>query len=77
MNVALRAGAALLGLCLGAGVQGGDTPAEMDGGPSRAGYSAGYAFGGQLARLQGQKPVSNWKRCSGAYSTPCRAPSPA
>jgi FKBP-type peptidyl-prolyl cis-trans isomerase FklB len=56
MGVALRAGVALLGMCLGAGVQGGDTSAEMNGGPARAGYSAGYAFGGQLARLQGQKP---------------------
>ena len=56
MNVALRAGAALLGLCLGAGVQGGDMSAEMDQAQTKAGYSAGYAFGGQLARLQGQKP---------------------
>ena len=56
MNVALRAGAALLGLCLGAGVQGGDMSAEMNQAQTKAGYSAGYAFGGQLARLQGQKP---------------------
>jgi len=56
MSVVLRAGVALLGMCLGAGAQGGDTSAEMNGGPARAGYSAGYAFGGQLARLQGQQP---------------------
>ena len=52
----LRAGIALLGMCLGAGVQGADTPTEMDGSRPEAGYSAGYAFGGQLARLQRQKP---------------------
>jgi FKBP-type peptidyl-prolyl cis-trans isomerase len=54
--LALRAGIALLGLCLGAGVQAGDTSAEMDRVQTRAGYSAGYAFGDQLARLQDQKP---------------------
>jgi FKBP-type peptidyl-prolyl cis-trans isomerase FklB len=56
MNVTRLAAVALLGMCLGAGAQGGDTPAEMDNAQSRAGYSAGYAFGGQLARLQGQQP---------------------
>jgi FKBP-type peptidyl-prolyl cis-trans isomerase FklB len=55
-NLLLRSGIVLLGMCLGAGVQSSDTPAEMDSVPTRAGYSAGYAFGGQLARLQGQKP---------------------
>ena len=55
-NVALRVSIALLGMCLGASVQGSDTPAELDRVEARAGYSAGYAFGGQLARLQRPKP---------------------
>lgn len=52
----LRTAVVLLGLCLGAGVQGDDTPAEQDSLQTRAGYSAGYAFGGQLAELQRQGP---------------------
>jgi FKBP-type peptidyl-prolyl cis-trans isomerase len=52
----LRAGVALLGIFLVAGVHGEDAPTEQDRLQSRAGYSAGYAFGGQLAELQRQGP---------------------
>jgi FKBP-type peptidyl-prolyl cis-trans isomerase len=53
---AVLAGIALIGVCHGAGVQGADTPVAMDKTQTRAGYSAGYAFGGQLAKLQRQAP---------------------
>jgi FKBP-type peptidyl-prolyl cis-trans isomerase FklB len=53
----LRAAVTLLVLCVGAAsVQADDGSADNDSLQSRAGYSAGYAFGGQLAELQRQRP---------------------
>jgi FKBP-type peptidyl-prolyl cis-trans isomerase FklB len=53
---AVLAGIALIGVCHGAGIQGGDTPVDMNKVQNKAGYSAGYGFGGQLAKLQRQEP---------------------
>lgn len=50
----LFAGIILLGLCASDGVQAENTVVSADNVQSRAGYSAGYAFGGQLANLQRQ-----------------------
>ena len=50
----LSAGVVLLVFCLGAGAQGEDESAEQNRLQTRAGYSAGYTFGGQLAELQRQ-----------------------
>jgi FKBP-type peptidyl-prolyl cis-trans isomerase FklB len=52
----LRTAIVALGLLIGASVQADDTAARQDTPQSRAGYSAGYAFGGQLAELQRQTP---------------------
>jgi FKBP-type peptidyl-prolyl cis-trans isomerase FklB len=49
-----RAGIALLGLCLCAGVTAGDAPAALDTPQAKAGYSAGYEFGDRLAGLKKQ-----------------------
>jgi FKBP-type peptidyl-prolyl cis-trans isomerase FklB len=46
----------LLGISLGTAARGGDTPPEQDSLQARAGYSAGYVFGGRLADLQRQGP---------------------
>ncbi|MGB5540462.1 MAG: FKBP-type peptidyl-prolyl cis-trans isomerase [Gammaproteobacteria bacterium] len=46
----------LFGMCLATGLQASDTPAQTGSLSSRAGYSAGYAFGGRLAELQRQDP---------------------
>jgi FKBP-type peptidyl-prolyl cis-trans isomerase FklB len=54
--IAALTGVALAGTCQGAGVPGGDTSGDASKMPNRAGYSAGYAFGGQLAKLQAQEP---------------------
>ncbi len=53
---ALRAGIVLLGVVINASAQADDTAARQDTAQTRAGYSAGYAFGGQLAELQRQRP---------------------
>lgn len=50
------AGFVLLAISLGACEQAGETSAEVDQLEARDGYSAGYAFGGQLAQMQLQQP---------------------
>lgn len=52
----LLAGIALIGECHATGTQGSNTPVDMNAVQNRAGYSAGYGFGGQLAKLQRQAP---------------------
>jgi FKBP-type peptidyl-prolyl cis-trans isomerase FklB len=52
----LRAGIVLLGVVVNVSAQADDTAARQDTVQTRAGYSAGYAFGGQLAELQRQRP---------------------
>lgn len=46
----------LSGMCLGSAVHAGDTAAKAESVKSRAGYSAGYAFGDRLVDLQRQDP---------------------
>lgn len=48
------AGIALLGMCLWTCAPAGDTPVELDTTQEQAGYSAGFEFGGRLARLKDQ-----------------------
>lgn len=52
----LRAGIVALGVLVGADVPADDPAPQQDTPQTRAGYSAGYAFGGQLAELQRQSP---------------------
>lgn len=50
------AGITLFGECHGAGARDGDMLVDMNTIENRAGYSAGYMFGDQLAKLQRQAP---------------------
>jgi FKBP-type peptidyl-prolyl cis-trans isomerase FklB len=50
------AGTTLFGECHSAGARDGDMLVDMNAIQNRAGYSAGYMFGDQLAKLQRQEP---------------------
>jgi FKBP-type peptidyl-prolyl cis-trans isomerase FklB len=52
----LRGGMVALGVLIIVNVQAEDDASQAEAPQSRAGYSAGYAFGGQLAKLQRQSP---------------------
>jgi len=54
-SLALRAGIAILVMCLSACERGVDTPPENARAETSAGYNTGYEFGNQLAELQRQQ----------------------